>query len=450
MDFAEAKVFVDSLLKLRVVGGWELQDYVSHGKSAVVLRASREETEAVIKIFHPGLIENYGRSAQIIRISRERELVGKYHPNMVRILDAGECEVTHHLYVAMENAGGQPLSKVCGKVPKEKIGRLIEQLANAAMQLENWGLIHRDIKPDNIHIRDDFESLVLLDFGVIKPFGDDSATRLQVSKAFIGTHQYSPPEMIHGRELNTLDGWRAITFYQIGAVLHDLITGQPIFHDATGRHADLVSAIDNKIIFVENIEGVDSGLCNLATRCLLKSPSDRLRLVTWEDFLLTKSADEQSSLSFRREALKRRVRLGFCLKSTDAIHDNEQRRIETLKLQRIIDFARRQFDQALAELGNIMPARSTEINGGMHPNSAITHTFVAAPDLGIHIPFRVQTTIAVHPEGSIIDVYVRASKGLDNTEVGWTHLGAALENLDGFSNVFQNWMLQIIEEMIGI
>lgn len=245
MDFAEAKVFSDSLLRSGIIAGWELLGYLSHGKSAVVMRARRGQMAAVVKVFHPGLVEAYGREAQLIRVSRERDLIGKHHANIVRILDAGTCESTNNLFVVMGVAPGKPLSEVITSIPRANIATLIEQLARAARQLEDWGLTHRDIKPDNIHISEDLASLMLLDFGVLKPHGDDSATSLQVSKAFVGTHQYSPPEMIHGREENTLNGWRAITFYQIGAVLHDLITQKPIFEFATIRHADLVTAIDH-------------------------------------------------------------------------------------------------------------------------------------------------------------------------------------------------------------
>ncbi len=448
MDFAEAKVFSDSLLARVTVAGWELLEYLSHGKSAVVLRARRDETNAVIKVFHPGLIEQYGRDAQLIRVTRERELIDKRHPNMVRILDAGICETTGHLFVAMELAPGRPLSEVLASIPSANIARLIEQLASAAMQLENWGFTHRDIKPDNIHVSDDLSSLMLLDFGVLRPHDDDSATVLQASKAFVGTHQYSPSEMIHGCEEDTLDGWRAITFYQIGAVLHDLIARKPIFQYATARHADLVAAIDNDPVVVTS-EEVDHRLCNLATRCLLKKPLERLELVHWEDFMWSRHLLQRPSLQARKDALQRQLQLGTILSRVNVIEDTEARRLKAMRLSMTVRSARVQFDQALAELGDLIPTRSTELDGGMHPSPAVTYTFVAAPNLGLASPFRVQVAIALHDDRTLIDVYARASKGLDDTEVGWSHLGPTLQSLDGFSEAFQEWLLTIIEELVN-
>ncbi|WP_133647499.1 protein kinase domain-containing protein [Paraburkholderia flava] len=447
MDFAEAKVFSDSLLAGGSLAGWDILEFVSHGKSAVIMGARRDQTKAVIKVFHPGLVAQYGRDAQLIRVNRERELIDKYHPNIVRVLEAGSCAVTEHLFVAMDVAAGQPLSKLLASIPRANIVTLIEQLARAAMQLENWGFTHRDIKPDNIHVSDDLTSLMLLDFGVLKPHGDDSATNLQVSKAFIGTHQYSPPEMIHGREENTLDSWRAITFYQIGAVLHDLVVRKPIFDYATNRHADLVSAIDSDIVNV-TAEDVDPHLCNLATRCLLKRPNERLELVRWDDFMFSDRATQKPSLQSRIDALQRRSRVGKVLGRVDAMEGVEERRLKDRRFSTIVRSARSQFDHALAALGALMPTRSTSVDGEAHPLPALTYTFVAAPNFGLAVSFRIQVAIALHENDSLVDVYSRASKGSTDTEVGWNYLGPALESLDGCSEKFQEWILTIIEELL--
>lgn len=446
MDSTEAKVFSNSLLALDNLSGWELLEFIAHGKSAVVMRARKGHMLAVVKVFHPGLIEGYGRDAQLIRVNRERELIDKHHGNIARVLDAGSCEVTGHLFVAMEDAAGQQLSKVLCSIPRANIAALIEQLASAAMQLENWGFTHRDIKPDNIHVNDALTSLMLLDFGVMKPHGDDSATSQQASKAFVGTHQYSPPEMIHGREENTVNGWRAITFYQIGAVLHDLIARKPIFEYATNRNADLVAAIDNDPVVVI-ADDVDPLLCNLANRCLLKNPLERLELVNWDDFMFSDRVSHKPSLQTRRDALLRQLQLGNALNRVDVIEDLERLRVKKLRVSTVVRSARAQFDQAISALGALMPTRSTKLDGGAHPSPSVTYAFDAAPNLSLGSPFRIQLSVALHDDRSLIDVYARASKGLTGNEVGWTHLGAVLESLEGVSDLLQEWLLMIIEEL---
>lgn len=448
MDFAEAGVFSEKLLAGEPVAGWTLLKKISHGKSAVIMLAKKGGMTAAVKVFHSGLIEKYGRDAQLIRLHRERSLINRQHPNLIKILDSGCCETTGHLFVVMDYASGIPLSEALKKIPRKNIASIIEYLARAARQLEDWGFTHRDIKPENIHIDSEtFSDLILLDFGVVKPHGDDSATNLQVSTAFLGTHQYSPPEMIHGREADTLDGWRAITFYQLGAVLHDLITCEPIFGYATSRHADLVFAIDNNPVIVTS-DDVDPLLCNLATRCLLKNPSDRLEVVRWEDFFFSDQAKNKPSLDYRKQALLRQLKLGEKLSYVDALEISEDKRLYGIRLMSIIRSARNEFNDALAKLGELTPERTTILDGNEYPAVGITYIFTASPKLGLDSPFKVQVSVEMPPEdSSLVKLFLRASKGLDDTEIGWTPLGPTLPSLDGVSDNIQEWMISIIEEM---
>lgn len=447
MDNAQAQIFARDISELGQVANWKIGKYVSHGKSAVLFEAHRGEVQAVIKLFHPGLIEAYGRDSQIIRVSRERELVERQHPNIARVLDAGICEASQLLFVAMENAGGTQLSQCLNLIPTSQIPALVEQLARAAMQLEDWGFTHRDIKPDNIHIDDEFGSLILLDFGVMKPHGDESATMLIADKPFVGTHQYSPPEMIHGQEEDTVDGWRAVTFYQIGAVIHDLVTRVPIFKYATSRNADLVRAIDNDVIVVED-DGVGSLLCNLATRCLVKNPTDRLRLVSWHDFMFSELQTEILSLDEKTDALIRRTRLGKVLRKLDVVQAREDERLRRLQVDETIRAAKTSFDSVLCDLGELLPARRTIMKTEVHPNPGLTYEFDVARDHVFEFNLRLQISLEFHDSRDAVDVYVRASKGLADTEIGWTHLGPSLRSLTGFENAFKRWALSIIEEIV--
>ena len=133
----------------------------------------------------------------------------------------------------------------------------------------------------------------------------------------------------------------------------------------------------------------------------------------------------------------------------DVIENFEEQRRKGIRLLTAAKSARTQFNQALAALGNILPTRETHLDGQAHPYPAITYSFNAAPSLGLETPFRIQVAVAVYDDRSIVDVYARASKGLTDSEVGWTNLGPALESLDGFSDKFQEWMLAIIEEIIN-
>lgn len=306
MDRARAERMTKELLG-STVGTWTPLRFVDAGKSAMVFEASNGSILGALKIFDPELVERFGTDVQTARIERELALIGKEHPHLVRILDGGFCPKTRLFFVVMELVVGKPLARVLGAVPRERIWPLISQIASAARFLEQLNLVHRDIKPDNVVVTEDFQCGRLLDLGVIRPIGEPGVTDGD-QKQFLGTLQYSSPEFLFRTEDDTPEGWRALTFYQLGALLHDLIMRQRIFADHFSPYAALVEAVKSLIPIVEAPD-VPPDLILLAKSCLCKDPELRLRLVRWEHFdppstqVVSVSVVEERIL--RRQALAR-------------------------------------------------------------------------------------------------------------------------------------------------
>lgn len=303
MDSGQASLFRDSLQGI-TVGGWHVSGFYGNGKSAVVLPATRGVEVGAIKVFHPELIERFGKEAQLQRIRREASLVGASHPHLVRILDGGECLTTGHLYVVMERIPQRNLHQVLVDVPMDVVPRLIAQVASAARFLEDRGLAHRDIKPENIAVSDDFSHATLLDLGVLRPIGFSDLTDMS-QRPFIGTLRYSSPEFLMRQEEDTIEGWRAVTFYQLGAVLHDLLMKRPLFHEYGEPFAGLVEAVKsvNPVVQADDVRCV-----NLARRCLMKNPATRQQLVNWSDFSAVEAAIDVSAAA-KRERIRERQKL---------------------------------------------------------------------------------------------------------------------------------------------
>lgn len=264
------------------VGGWRALELLGSGKSALVIRAEKNGQAAALKVFDPDLVEKYGEATQLCRIDRERRLIGKSHPHLVRIFDGGKCCVTGHLFVAMEHISAKDLSQLLTIVPRDRIRPLIAQLAQAVRFLHEQDLAHRDIKPSNIKVSDDFQHLTLLDLGVLRPFGEAGLTDSE-GQQFIGTLQYSSPEFLFRKEQDTPDGWRALAIYQMGAVLHDLLTKRTIFEEFLIPYPRMVEAVKYTSPDL-NVPGADPDLVALAQSCLVKDPITRLRLVNWDSF----------------------------------------------------------------------------------------------------------------------------------------------------------------------
>lgn len=302
MDAAQAQILVDSLLDT-VVGDWHIDAFLGKGKSAVVLACTRGTEVGAIKVFHPELIQRYGKSVQLERILREKGLIGASHPHLVRILDGGECGKTGHLYVVMEKLPYANLHDELLKIPPEAIPALISQIASAARFLEDRNLAHRDIKPENIAVSPDFSKAILLDLGVLRPVGCSNLTDVN-QRPFIGTLRYSSPEFLERKEEDTLEGWRSLTFYQLGAVLHDMLMKRVLFEDDSEPYPRLVRAVLESI---PQIHAASAKCVALANHCLLKNPTTRLELVNWERFQVL-SADDPLTLSLTRDRIKQRQR----------------------------------------------------------------------------------------------------------------------------------------------
>ncbi|MHA6822182.1 serine/threonine-protein kinase [Ralstonia pseudosolanacearum] len=293
MDSTQAKMFADQL-QGTTIGGWLIDGSLGNGKSAVVLSASRDGQRGAVKVFHPELVERYGKAAQLERILRERSLIGAEHPNLVRILDGGECGSTGHLYVVMEELPYSNLHDALSQIPPSAIGRILSQIASAARFLEDRGLAHRDIKPENIAVSPDFQHVKLLDLGVLLPIGLSDLTDVD-QRPFIGTLRYSSPEFLLREEADTTEGWRAVTFYQLGGVLHDMLMKRPLFADYSEPFSQLVHAVEEVI---PEIHFPDARLVTLANHCLVKKPDTRIKLVNWSNFSgeVSQGASQASAL----------------------------------------------------------------------------------------------------------------------------------------------------------
>lgn len=291
-----------SHLPSQTVAGWALLEKLGQGKSATVFKATKNSKTAAIKVFDREITRHLREAEIKARIQREMTMIGRSHPNLVSIHSGGFAEDIASYYIVMDYVSGQTLAKTLTTINPEKIPDLILQLSKAAQYLESLELCHRDIKPDNIMLTDSLMRLVLLDFGVLRPLNSESITDDE-TLPFVGTLRYSPPEFLLRQEEDSTEGWRAVTFYQIGAVLHDLIMQRPLFSHSSYPFAALCNAVQHQQPEVQSTQ-LPVELLELAYKCLLKDWRTRLRLVKWSSFDLTTETTETSS-SIRQQIVDR-------------------------------------------------------------------------------------------------------------------------------------------------
>ena len=394
MDAVVAQRMAAELVN-REIGGWNVTEYVNCGKSAIVLRGRREEKVAALKVFDPDLVQRFGRASQLARIEREKALVGKNHPSLVSIFDGGECPQTSYLFVAMEFIEAPNLAAVLQTLPRDRIRSVISQVAAAAEFLEGLDLAHRDIKPENIVITESWARTVLLDLGVLRPLSGSDLTDETNAKPFIGTLRYASPEHLLRESDEAPSSWRALTFYQIGAVLHDLIMRRPLFSEYSEPYGRLVRAVLHTVPTMDAAD-VDPELISLAKDCLVKSPEHRLRFVSWERFQFRHG--RTSAVAEAREKLAKRRALTASSGPTE-LTEHERLVLRGDLINQLAAIVR----QLCVSNPDVPPV---EVKGAETPNGGIcTVSFPSTASFGLSQEVQVQVTLA------IVD-YVDSSIGL--------------------------------------
>lgn len=266
------------------------KDCLGKGGSASVYTATKGGVKYALKIYDKAALEEFGQGEEI-RIQRQVELCGVEIGSLIKIFAGGYDKEKGTYYLVMEHLDWPSLEKVIGAVPDDAIPNLMSQLARAAKELEDAGIAHRDIKPANIHVSPDFKLLKLLDLGVIHPV---DLTDEDISGGrFVGTLRYAPPEFALRKEKRDVDGLRAITFYQIGAVLHDMIMKKPLFSEYSKPKMALYKAVEFIPPIIRTVDKKLDYWAALAERCLAKNPRHRLRNVSWNDFFEQSSSEDE-------------------------------------------------------------------------------------------------------------------------------------------------------------
>jgi len=244
-----------------VAGRYALERPLGHGAMSVVDLAHDVELDREVALKR--LAENFARDDELrARFQREARLAARLaHPNVVRVYDVGLDE-DERPFIAMEFVDGETLAEVVarrGPLPAEEVAELGIQACRALAAAHEAGLVHRDVKPQNLILRRD-GVLKLGDFGVA--FGLEG-TRLTMAGTVLGTAAYLAPEQARGEEVTA-----AADVYGLGAVLYELLTGRPPRTPATLAELAATATIPAP-------EDAPPKLARVVMRCLAADANDR-------------------------------------------------------------------------------------------------------------------------------------------------------------------------------
>ncbi len=255
---------------MRSIGPYQIVGELGRGGAGVVLRAHdpRLRRDVAIKM----LLAAKASEAQLKRFAREaRALARVRHPNIVGVHEVGED--SGKPYIVMDLVEGTSLQARLDRDgslgPKEAVS-IIAKAARALAVAHEAGVLHRDLKPDNILVTAGGEPL-LTDFGLAKDLDDPGRSNsVSVRGRFMGTPGFAAPEQAKGELVGP-----PTDVHGLGGTLFALLTGEPPF---TGSSAlEVIIATTSREAPAPSDRGApsDAELDGLCARCLAKEPGDR-------------------------------------------------------------------------------------------------------------------------------------------------------------------------------
>lgn len=222
--------------RLRELGDFEIIEKIGAGAMGAVFKARQKSLDRVValKVLPPQLAKE--NPSFIQRFLREARLSASLnHPNIVQGIDVGEDKSLH--YFAMEFINGETVGERFerkGKLPEDEVIEIGRQTALALAHAHEKGLVHRDIKPDNLMVttegshEDAGFTVKVMDLGLARAIEDD-ASMTQSGQA-VGTPYYISPEQAKGEK--DLDG--SCDLYSLGGTLLHMVSGKYPYDGETG------------------------------------------------------------------------------------------------------------------------------------------------------------------------------------------------------------------------
>jgi serine/threonine-protein kinase len=269
--------------RARDLGSYQLISLIGTGGMGEVWRARHRmlARDAAIKVIRADLMmlqPGYESDITRKRFAQEAQAIASLQsPHTVYLFDFGTSQDGSFYYV-MELLDGislQILMDKFGPQPASRVIHMLRQVCTSLEEAHRQGLVHRDIKPNNIFacavgIEHDF--MKVLDFGLVKNVAQKETLHLTASGVTAGTPAYMAPEVAMGED--SIDG--RVDIYGLGCLGYFLLTGSPVFDEKTATATVMAHVQKTPVPPSQRSElPIPLQLENLILRCLAKRPDER-------------------------------------------------------------------------------------------------------------------------------------------------------------------------------
>ncbi len=264
-------------------GRYEILLLLGEGGMGAVYKAADRELDrfVALKVIRPELASN---PSILARFKQELLLAHQVtHRNVIRIYDLGEAEGVK--FITMEFIEGKDLRSIIREKQKfapEEAVEVIQQVCQALDAAHSVGVIHRDLKPQNI-MQDPAGRILVMDFGLARTLEGDGMTQ---TGAIVGTMEYMSPEQALAKDLD-----QRSDLFALGLILYEMLTGKTPFQ-AESALASLIKRTQERATPVSDIDNqIPGALSGIVSKCLERDLNERYQsaaailadLNTWKD-----------------------------------------------------------------------------------------------------------------------------------------------------------------------
>lgn len=250
-----------------LAGRYEILELLGEGGMGAVFRAHDRELDRVValKVIRPEFASN----AQVLQRFKQELVLARQitHRNIIRIFDLGSSGSMR--FITMEYIEGEDVSSIIarrGKLPAAEAAEIVRQVCRGLEVAHDEGVVHRDLKPQNIMIDRQGKALVM-DFGIAR---SATAANLTRTGALMGTPTYMSPEQAQGQKVDPRSD-----LYTLGIIFYEMLVGVPPF-DADNPMATLVRRIQEKPTPPIDLEAsIPAEVNEIILKMLGTQPADR-------------------------------------------------------------------------------------------------------------------------------------------------------------------------------